>query len=104
LPDLSTTIALQESVLFEASTGFFLRGHVAPPVSGVKIDLVDRTAGISRQTVYTNEQGAYKVSQTEPILQLMCTKAGEFYLEIVFLFSKVCAPTLFLIFSANLRL
>jgi len=47
--------------LFDASTGFFLRGKVTPPVEGVKIDLVDSKSRLSRQTVYTNELGSYKV-------------------------------------------
>ena len=56
----------QDSVLFEATTGFFLRGQVSPPVEDVKIDLVDTKTGISRQTVHTSDQGTYKVQQFFP--------------------------------------
>jgi hypothetical protein len=55
----------QESVQFEASTGFFLRGKVSPPVEGVKINLVDMKSRASKQTVFTNEQGTYKVCPSE---------------------------------------
>ena len=51
-----------DKVLFEATSGFFLKGQISPPVAGVKIEIKSPKVPNQKQTsTMTNEKGFYKI-------------------------------------------
>ena len=57
-----------DKVQFEASSGFFLKGHVMPPVAGVKIEIVSShksnrqvQGGTKKTFTVTDDKGFYKM-------------------------------------------
>ena len=51
-----------DKVIFEATSGFFLKGQISPPVAGVKVEIKSPKVPNQKQTsATTNEQGFYKI-------------------------------------------
>ena len=71
-----------DKVLFDATSGFFLKGQITPPVSGVKIEIKAPKVPNQMQTyAMTNDQGLYKIGPlpSEEPYQISAVKEGYIF-------------------------
>ena len=56
-----------DKVIFEATSGFFLRGQITPPVPGVKVEIKSPKLSNQKQSfTTTDEKGTYKIGPLPP--------------------------------------